>query len=300
MSDSVPADTSPTIGQRLAAARERLGHSVVAAADKTRLDPAVIAGLEADRFETLGPPVYVRGHLRMYAEFLELPTAELLADYQQLSSAGARPDLTRIAKAERQTDPRKWLGPVLAALLAVVLAAVAWWVLRKPVAAPAAVDMSAPVVAPDIGVPLEQLNQRATGSEGPGSAAVEPAPAPPDPVVTPAEPSTSGTSNSTANAPRTAPPVAAPARTTELRLSLSADSWVEVYDAGGRRLYHDVATAGSVQSFRGPGPMRIVLGNADAASLAVDGRPIDIPAELRRGKLARLMVNPSGTVTRAR
>ncbi len=300
MSDSVPTDTSPTIGQRLAAARERLGHSVAGAAEKTRLDTAVIVGLEADRFDTLGPPVYVRGHLRMYAEFLELPAAELLAAYQQESSAGSRPDLTQIAKAERPTDPRKWLGPVLAALLAVVLAAVAWWVLRKPVATPAAVDMSAPVVAPDVGVPLEQLNQTTSAGDVPGNAAVEPAPARQEPDIAPTESGTRGTASTTVNAPSTAPRVAAPARNTELRVSLSADSWVEVYDAGGRRLYHDVATSGSVQSFRGPGPMRIVLGNADAASLAIDGRPIEIPAELRRGKLARLVVNPSGTVTRAR
>ena len=48
---------------------------------------------------------------------------------------------------------------------------------------------------------------------------------------------------------------AAPARETRLKLDLTNDSWVEVYDSRGERLFYDVASAGSVQSVSGRGPL---------------------------------------------
>ncbi|MBK6598571.1 MAG: DUF4115 domain-containing protein [Proteobacteria bacterium] len=289
MSDSVQTDTSATIGQRLMAARERLGQSVAGVAEKTHLDTTVITALEADRFEAIGSPVYVRGHLKLYAEFLELPAAELLADYRKDASAEQRPDLTRIAKAERPSDPRKWRGPLLAALLAVALAAGAWWLLRKP--APQPVESAATVVSPavDVTAPLGSLPESAAAAEV--SAAGEPAAPTPSTV-----PSAAGVTVPTQT---TVAPMAA-ANTTELRVSLSADSWVEVYDARGRQLYHDVATGGSVQSFRGRAPIRLVLGNFSAATLAVDGRDVAIPASAVRGKVATLVVSTTGSVAPAR
>ncbi|MCB1623192.1 MAG: DUF4115 domain-containing protein [Pseudomonadales bacterium] len=278
MSDSTPADTSPTIGQRLMAARERLGHSVATAAEKTRLDASVIAGLESDRFDSLGPPVYVRGHLRMYAEFLELPSADLLVEYQQHETASRRPDLTRIAKAERPSDPRKLRGPVLAALLAVALAAAAWWLLRKP---PVPTESEAPPATPDRVVPLEPV-----GGANPEVATIAPQAGE---IVAVAQ----------AMSPKTEASLAA-AASLELRVSLTADSWIEVYDSSGRRLYYDLGTRGSVQSFRGPGPMRVVLGNAAAATLAVDGRDVAIPATATRGRLARLLIGPGRITAQSR
>ena len=65
-----PAPVARTIGERLRAGRERAGLSVAASAEKLHLDPKVIEALEADRFAELGASVYVRGHLRRYADFV--------------------------------------------------------------------------------------------------------------------------------------------------------------------------------------------------------------------------------------
>ncbi len=61
-------------------------------------------------------------------------------------------------------------------------------------------------------------------------------------------------------------------RETRLKLDLTNDSWVEVYDSRGERLFYDVASAGSVQSVSGRGPLRVVLGNAAGVTVEVDGQ----------------------------
>jgi cytoskeleton protein RodZ len=97
-----------------------------------------------------------------------------------------------------------------------------------------------------------------------------------------------------------APVKEAPVREIRLRLELSGDSWVEVYDSRGERLFYDVASAGSVQSVSGSGPLRVVVENAAAVTIEVDGQRREIPASALDGERARFVVNRSGSLARAR
>ena len=90
------------------------------------------------------------------------------------------------------------------------------------------------------------------------------------------------------------------ARATRLRLELASDSWVEIYDARGERLFYDVATAGSVQSVEGRPPLRVTLGSSAGVVVEVDGQRKEIPANAADGEGARFVVNRSGSLTRAR
>jgi len=92
----------------------------------------------------------------------------------------------------------------------------------------------------------------------------------------------------------------APARETRLKLELTNDSWVEIYDSRGERLFYDVASAGSVQSVSGRGPLRVVLGNAGGVTVEVDGQSRSIPANAADGEGARFVVNRSGSLSRGR
>jgi cytoskeleton protein RodZ len=93
---------------------------------------------------------------------------------------------------------------------------------------------------------------------------------------------------------------AAPAREIRLRLELTNDSWVEVYDSRGERLFYDVASAGSVQSVNGRAPLRVVLAVAAGVRIEVDGQVREIPAAAVDGEGARFVVNRSGSLSRAR
>jgi len=264
---------------------------MAAAAEKLHLDIKVIEALESDRFAELGASVYVRGHLRRYADFVGEPGVELVNTYSARAEARPPPpDLTQIPQAERRADPRRLVTPLVGLGCALVLALAIWWVLAgSQSAAPASSGpapsneaASAPATSPAV--------PPARPAGAPNAASTSPAPSP-TPVSTPAATEPAST------APREEAP---PVRATRLRLELSNESWVEVYDSRGQRLFYDVAGAGSVQSIEGRPPLRVVLGNAAAVAVQVDGQPRDIPSNALDGEGARFNVSRSGNLSRAR
>ena len=78
------------------------------------LDPKVIEALEADRFAQVGASVYVRGHLKRYADFIGEPGAELVSMYSTRETRAATPDLTQVPHPERRADPRRLVTPLVA------------------------------------------------------------------------------------------------------------------------------------------------------------------------------------------
>jgi cytoskeleton protein RodZ len=291
---SAPASAPRSIGERLRAGRERAGLSVAAAAEKLHLDPKVIEALEADRFAELGASVYVRGHLRRYADFVGEPGIELVNAYSARTEARPPPpDLTQVPQAERRTDPKRLVTPLVWLGCAAILAFAIWWVLAgsggnagssAAVEVPAAVTPPAAATPAPIPVPpaaTEQLASKTAAAPTPakaGSAATDPA----------------------AAAVETTRREEAPARPTTLRLELTSESWIEVYDSRGERLFYDIASAGSVQSIEGRPPLRVVLGNAAAVVVQVNGQSREIPANAVDGEGARFVVNRSGSLTRSR
>jgi len=287
---AAPAPAPRTIGERLRAGRERAGLSVAAAGEKLHLDPKVIEALESDRFAELGASVYVRGHLRRYADFVGEPGLEMVNAYSAREASPPPPDLTQIPHAEHRADPRRLISPLVGLGCALVLASAIWWVLagsrhgadNASVAAPQNAAAIAATQAPSTPVPAVQEppvqlagTPAAAAQKATGSAAITAA------VQTPPEEKT-------------------PARQTTLRLELTSESWVEVYDSRGERLFYDVASAGSVQRIEGRPPLRVVLGNAAAVAVQVDGQVRDIPAAAVDGEGARFVVNRSGSLSRAR
>jgi cytoskeleton protein RodZ len=292
---TAPAKAPRSIGERLRAGRERAGLSVAAAAEKLHLDIKVIEALEADRFAELGASVYVRGHLRRYADFVGEPGAELVNSYTAREARTPTPDLTQVPHPERRADPRRMLTPVVGLACAAVLLLAIWWVLAGSRSTSVETVQSSTVVAPTIvPEPAATPDAAAGGAVPAGSVPQTPAAAPKTAPTTPG-----ATAGETASAqPKRED--AAPPRETRLKLDLTNDSWVEVYDSRGERLFYDVASAGSVQSVSGRGPLRVVLGNAAGVTVEVDGKAREIPAGAVDGEGASFVVNRSGSLSRAR
>jgi cytoskeleton protein RodZ len=279
---TAPAPAPRSIGERLRAGRERAGLSVAAAAEKLHLDNRVIEALEADRFAELGASVYVRGHLRRYGDFVGEQGAELVSAYSAREARPPPPDLTRVPHAERRSDPRRLVTPLVGAACALVLALAIWWVLAG---SHAAKSPTAETMSPGPAVPA------VTAAAPPPVRVAAAVPAAAPAVAT--EPAANSERRETIQD-------TTPIRPTHLRLELSGESWVEVYDARGARLFYDVASAGSVQSIEGRPPLRVVLGNAAGVSVQVDGETREVPANAVNGEGARFVVNRSGSLTRAR
>lgn len=68
------------IGRSLREARGALGITIEQAAHETRISPRFLQALETEHFEELPAPVYVRGFLRSYANYLHLDAEPLITE----------------------------------------------------------------------------------------------------------------------------------------------------------------------------------------------------------------------------
>jgi cytoskeleton protein RodZ len=257
------------IGARLRAARERKGQTILQAAEKLHVDARVLESLEAENFEPLGADVYVRGHLRHYAELVGESPAQLQELYTN-TGPQTRPDLTRIPRGERAPESARLMLPALLGVLGLTLAGLLWWLLTLPGAKPRPLS-PALISAPPL-----------SSAEGePGAA-----PAPPGPLAAPA---------TNARPERAAPAAAGSGQT--LTLKFSGESWVQIADGRGRTLLDGLQPAGSTRAVTGPAPLRVVLGNAPAVALEVNGHPTSLAGLVRRRGDAHVSIDASGAVS---
>ncbi len=273
--------TSESIGQRLARCREAMGLTTATAASRLHCDESIIVSLEADRFSEIGARVFVQGHLRRYADLVGAPTAELMADWAAQGAALAAPDLTKIPRAPMPAvDSQAWGRRLGLLAAAIVIAVAAWWILQgagvssQPAAAEPAVetgtvDVSEGVapIAPETPIEASPPEVPTTVTEVPPSATVS-----------------------------SATPASVAEGRVVLAIDVRADCWVEIYDAAGQKLYFDNVGRGAQARAAGQGPLRVLLGRADVASLQVGGRPVTIPAGFIRNSTAHFTVDAAGNL----
>ena len=326
MAAAAGGDTRAGIGPRLRAAREKKGLTLLQAAEKMHVDSRTLESLEAEDFAALGAPVYARGHLRHYAELVDESPTELQALYADATKAQpAQPDLTRIARGEPMDESRRLAVPALIGVIAVAVIGSVWWLINlsgdrvqtvsaRSTATSSSVAASTAGGSNNDGTNTTSQDGVQADNQGPAS---QPAPAQSRGQSVGAKPGAktaaavpSGTRSGATTGAATAPGVAAatPASNTpatvpnstprtkdgELTLRFSSDSWAEVYDASGQRLFYDVGTASSAHTVRGPAPLRVVLGNASGVAVEYNGRPALIPASTRPDGSARFVINAHG------
>lgn len=271
---SAPGQAGASPGERLRTERERKAVSVQKVAEDLHVDPWIIEALEAGRFESLGPPVYAKGYLRKYATLLGLDAEPLVADCS--GQVQPVPELVRLEPAipprRRIRLPIRAVG-IIAATLAVLAAG--WWGYRLWQA-------HAPALGP---VPVTQ-------DEGAGDSAAAPTGSPA--VQAPAADSVDVPGAQTPVRIATGPSAATSPDEVRLKLTFTADCWVELYEADGRRVFFDLGTANTARSFTMPAPLRVFLGNAAGVELEVNGEPLELPADVHRRNLAHFTLDADG------
>jgi len=266
-------------GVDLQAAREARGISAHQLAMELHISDAMVLALEKGDFAVLGQPVFIRGHLRNYARALGLPEADVLANYESTQQKPTTLPLMTVPHTGRiDARTREWSTRLFSAAVVVVLVALAIaWFMRRP-ETPATDSVStAPaattVVPAAATVPMNALTDLADNNTPAQKPAAKPAASAPLSVAA-ATPKTD--SAAVTHAPKPAPAVsrAAPQAQqvtvgpgdsrdlTHVKFILGAASWVEVYDDAGKRLYYDLAPAGSNLEMSGAGPLQVFLGNA--------------------------------------
>ena len=274
--DAAPAaDGEPTsFGARLAAAREKERLSLGDMAARLRLHVNQVRAIESENLAQLPEAAYVRGFVRSYARSLGLDPAPLIDDLNsKLAPASASVvdgmararDYSPVRAAAHERASRSLvLGLSLVALVA--LGALGWYATRQPRPAPAAAPASGPApgrpAAPAPATEAPGTDRASAASDGQPAAAIEPAPAPSQPL------------NEAGSI---------------LLLSFSGSSWVEVTDASGKVVVSQTAGAGEAIQPAGKLPFNVVIGDASRATVKVRGEAFDL-VPVTRANIARFTV----------
>lgn len=246
------------IGARLRSAREARGLTTLQAAEKLHVDPRILEALEGEDFGALGAAVYVRGHLRRYAELVGEPYAELASLYSAATPA-PRPDLTRIPHHAPPGRSSRLMALALLLLVGIAVAGIVWWLVTLPAAKPQPVSAELP------GAPF-----------APGSASAE------------------RLVQAIADAHSASAAAAAPASAAQLDLRFSEVSWVSVYDGLGKRLEEGFNRPDSTRTVTGSPPLKVVIGNADGVAVQLNGQKVALDGLVRRDGTARFVLDGSG------
>ena len=70
-----------------------------------------------------------------------------------------------------------------------------------------------------------------------------------------------------------------------IHMKLTADSWIEIFDRDGNKLFLGLARSGKEISINGKAPFKVKLGFAQGVSLEFNGQPFD-PAPYSRSGVA--------------
>jgi cytoskeleton protein RodZ len=300
-------------------------------ASQLHLRAHLVESLEQDRFHELPGPVFVMGYLRNYARLLGIDPEPLISAYRAATPNQEPHAAWTIGPSGPEVGSGHILVRLVSlGLFLVVIATLVWWwqnrlgdadapilepgspglpLLRGdessndgiPLQGPETLDtlpglvegdpeaqpqdLAAPTATPDPGEPVAPGGLATTPpvtslgeATDPGSQAAEPAG---EPIAA----TTPGASEAASDALVTGPTPA------EVVLTFSGTSWVNVQDASGKVILNREMRKGDRRVLQGEPPYSFVIGNAQAATLTVGDRAVDLSVR-GRGGVARFKLDP--------
>jgi len=277
----------PTMpGDVLRYEREKQGLSIERAAELSKIKPSVLLAIENGHTDSI-PPVYLRGYIRNYAHYLGLSPGHL--DQHMANVKTSDPEVRSIFEFQpKPAGTERWLKATSYLAASALIATLAWQFTHEAVrfsqgdATLSRGTISGPISEQDPVAAEEARTQPAKRHLNASIASIEmfkQGTAAPD--VENAE---------TAWTPlesMTNPVVGLPDEQQGLRVSASADTWVEILDADGMQLEMDLIRADESRQYDGKPPFRILIGRASAVRMQMDGEEVDL-APHTRGNVARM------------
>ena len=285
-------DERAHLGQRLRAARDARGWSREDVAHRLHVPSTVVADIEAERFERLGAPIYVRGYLSKYAQLVDLPMVIVNRVIEGMTEPAleASTNGPRIVATWERYRLAVIGGIITLAVAIPVLTLVANRGIHAPVPQVRSLDES-DLTAP----PVRQIDVPAMASTNADVVAGSGFEAGADTttaatVVAAIEP-TDGAESVVGNAPLMASMAGfaspAPEGGHILEAQFREDSWIEIFDADGRVIEQNLVRAGQSRRYQSTGAVSVKIGNVGGVVVHADGNPIDL-APHARANVARL------------
>ncbi|WP_420427215.1 helix-turn-helix domain-containing protein [Algiphilus sp.] len=289
--DAAPPQTGPVAspGEMLREAREAQGRSTQELAEAAKLPQATIVALEADDFELLKEPVYVRGYYRKCALMLEADVDAIVAAYERKArpEAPALPDKIPVVAGGGAPLGRKLLRLLLILLLLAGLGAIAMWLLQTPLDEPLTQPSTSELFSPGSEADASAEAPAAATAAAPASEA-----SPPDSVdrneAATSESASAGDAQAEAVADG-APTAAATegAQPAVLTLRFEEDSWLRVRNGEGRTVTNRLAEAGERARIADePPPLELFVGYAPGTEARWRGEPVNFASATRSNNTA--------------
>lgn len=272
------ADTILTPGAMLKQAREAKGLDVRAAADQLRMSRVKLVALEADAFEEFQGETFIRGYIKAYCRILDLDEAQAIVRYENYVAATAEVGLLVAPREAKRLglglyDKPSMKPVVMAALAVLVLVVLAGFFYfssldvemdAQPSAAlTPALDVNAEAPAGEQDdIVATQVDTVAESSERP----VDGMPVP----VGETQSASAAVEAPAASTPTNVAPVF-----DTLTIVFNEECWLEVSDAKGDVLATELKDAGDEVVLQGKAPFNVMLGNARAAEVFINGKKVD-------------------------
>ncbi|QCR35293.1 cytoskeleton protein RodZ [Nissabacter sp. SGAir0207] len=299
---------SKTTGERLRQAREQLGLSQQAVAERLCLKVSTVRDIEDDNAPPDLASTFLRGYIRSYARLVHIPEEELLplmAKQTPVRAAKVAPMQSfSLGKSRKKRDG--WLMGFTWLIVFVVLGLTgAWWwqnhqAQQQEIATMA--DQSSAQLSQGDAQPIP-LGNGDDSSDATGT--------PPDSAATPAQPVAIAPQTPAATAQTPAPvdqapaavspaqaPVAAPVTTPAeaapaadagtIVMNFNADCWLQVNDATGKTLFSGIQKSGGKLNLNGTAPFKLKIGAPRAVEIQYQGKPVDLSQFIKTNRVARL------------
>jgi cytoskeleton protein RodZ len=280
-----------SFGQRLAAARERLGLSRTDVATRLKLPVKLVGRLECDDYEGLTQGVFLQGYLASYARLVGIPV-EQATDVAAAHVEAAPLVATGTVSRSRYLIDRYSVSATYLVLTAIIVVPAVWLAthggLEQNLARTTPLDVALPSTA--VTTPLEPP---ATGStvaalrDGESLSVVPPPPTSVDPPPVVASMTPFGKP-----AEAVAPSMSEPSTAHALSLVVAQPSWVEITAADGRKIEYSMLGVGT-HDYPSDGPLSVRIGNVQGVEIRTDGKPVDLDP-FRRGNVAHVRLFAEG------
>lgn len=156
-----------SIGEILRQARHNKRASLEEASRATKIKLEILEKLESDEFDRLAAPMYTKGFLKLYSEYLGLDSQSVVDSYLR-SSGGLRREGLKVEteaairarpRRELQLPPRSVVLVVAALTIAVVAAVIGWNLWNRRVAdSPQTISAQPPRAAAAAAAPVPQAD----------------------------------------------------------------------------------------------------------------------------------------------
>ncbi len=305
-----------TAGTLLREARQAAGVHVAALAVALKVPVQKLEALEADRYDVFTDVVFLRALASSVCRTLKVDAAPVLA----LLPMGAAPRLSvdhginasfkdgsaRVSGSGGSAVSRSVIAVVLVLLLGALAmvfvprglerqsasadkAAVASAPLAPAATEPAEAAPSAPAASSAVVAAAQPQQPQQPSAPAAIAAAPAPAPAPATPATATAVPAPAAAAVVAAPAAAALPGAEPVAAGDVLVITASAPSWVQVRSLSGGGTTQKMLAAGDRLVAAGSPPWAVVVGKADATTVTVRGKPMDL-VSIARENVARFEV----------